>query len=68
MATRFSELNCHPQCMECNNDEGHTDPIYREKLIEMYGVEIVEGLENFKNFYHKYSISDLKEIIKKYKT
>ncbi len=67
MALRYSELNCHPQCMECNNDEAHTDSVYREKLIEMYGLEVVEGLEKMKNIEYKYSVSDLKEIIKKYK-
>jgi len=67
MATRFSVMNCHPQCCTCNNDEAHTDSIYREKMIELYGLEAVEGLELFKNLDVKYSESDLKEIIQKYK-
>lgn len=68
MAARFSVMNCHCQCQQCNNDEAHTDYIYREKMIELYGLEAVEGLERLKNIEVKYSESDLKEIIKKYKS
>lgn len=68
MAARFSVMNCHCQCQQCNNDEAHTDSIYREKMIELYGLEAVEGLERLKNIEVKYSESDLKEIIKKYKS
>jgi len=67
MATRFSLMNCHCQCEQCNNDEARTDSIYREKMIELYGLEAVEGLERLKNLDVKYSESDLKEIIQKYK-
>jgi hypothetical protein len=44
-ATRFNEMNCHPQCVRCNTFRGGEHDIYRLYLIGKYGKEAVEKLE-----------------------
>ena len=45
-AVRFNEINCNPQCTWCNLRRQGQHHIYRDKLIEIYGKEEVEKLEN----------------------
>lgn len=45
MATRYSEMNCHPQCMPCNVMQHGNIPQYRMWLVEHYGEEAVSRLE-----------------------
>jgi hypothetical protein len=46
-ATRFDERNCHAQCKRCNNWGEGEKPIYRRKLVEMYGEEEVQRMEDY---------------------
>lgn len=45
MSTRFSEMNCHPQCMPCNVMNHGNIPVYRMWLVKRYGQDEVERLE-----------------------
>lgn len=63
---RFNEDNCHKQCERCNRQlSGNLTP-YRIALINKIGLEKVELLESCNNV-KKFTIEELKEIIKKYK-
>lgn len=44
-AVFFEENNAHIQCPECNTGKGGNLEIYREKLIDLYGLEEIELLE-----------------------
>lgn len=64
----FHEKNVNAQCRNCNGKEnwtGDKNP-YALKLIEKYGPDILQELENAKTHDHNYSISDLQEIEAKY--
>jgi len=70
---RFEPLNAHKQCKSCNGGSGKytrknktvgTD--YRERLVQKIGLTKVEWLEG-PHEPAKYSIGDIKEIIKEYK-
>lgn len=45
MATRYSEMNCHPQCVACNVMQHGNIPQYRMWLVKEYGEEKVKQLE-----------------------
>ena len=63
---RYNEDNCHAQCSICNAHlSGNLVP-YREALIKKIGLDRVEALEN-DNKHKSYSVSELQNIIKKYK-
>lgn len=63
---RFEELNIHGQCVYCNQHLHGNLIDYRIRLIERIGVEKVEWLES-KHEPKRYTIPELKELIKKYK-
>jgi len=63
---RFDEQNVHRQCAPCNNHLSGNIIHYRMNLIKKLGVEAVVRLEtDFEP--KKYTIDDLKEIIKIYR-
>lgn len=41
----FNENNCHKQCRKCNRYQGGNEIAYRMGLVERYGKEYVEKLE-----------------------
>jgi hypothetical protein len=45
LSTRFNELNCHAQCVNCNWTHEGQKMIYREKLVGLYGAQEVKKLE-----------------------
>lgn len=47
-ALRYNLDNIHGQCFECNNLKSGNLKSYRIGLIERFGVEFVERLENYK--------------------
>ena len=63
---RFDEDNCHAQCVKCNRDLSGNAADYRISLVRKIGVERVEKLEGHHK-QNKYTIDDLKELIKHYK-
>ena len=48
-AVFFEENNSHSQCMICNTVKGGNLKVYREKMIDKYGLEEVERLESLRH-------------------
>jgi rubredoxin len=44
-ATMFDEMNVHAQCRHCNRFQEGNHFIYRQWLVEKYGAERVEAME-----------------------
>lgn len=72
----FNERNIHPQCVKCNKWlHGNLDN-YTVHLIQKYGPEIIQELEEGKNDEkrridtegHAYTLGELTAIYEKYKT
>ena len=45
----FEEHNSHIQCTKCNTFLGGNLEVYREKMIEKYGIEEVERFESLRH-------------------
>jgi len=67
LATRFEPNNVWPQCRKCNRFMSGNLISYREKLVEKIGLEAVENLEKIRHDKVKYTRTELKELIEKYK-
>jgi len=64
----FNEDNCHAQCWYyCNSKLSGNLIEYRKGLIDRIGVERLEHLDSIAKIEKKYTIEELKEIIKKYR-
>lgn len=63
---RFEELNCHAQCVKCNQHLSGNTVAYRINLIGRIGQAGVDWLEA-KHEPKKYTIDDLKAIKAKYR-
>lgn len=63
---RFEELNCHAQCVKCNQHLSGNTVEYRIRLIQRIGQESVDWLEGPHSPKH-YTIDDLKAITKHYR-
>jgi hypothetical protein len=64
---RFHEDNIWKSCYKCNVMLSGNQLEYRKRLIQKIGIERVEWLENNGSIVKKWSVDELKEIIKKYK-
>ena len=64
---RFHEDNVFVSCYKCNVMLSGNQIEYRKALIEKIGIKRVEWLENNGSIVKKWTIEELKEIIKKYK-
>ena len=62
---RYNEINCHAQCVRCNNFLSGNVAEYRKNLIDLIGLDIVESLENDRKT-HIYTPDELIAIRKKY--
>jgi len=67
-AVRFHEDNVWVSCYKCNVMLSGNQIEYRKRLIKKIGVERVEWLEENGNQVKKWTIEELKELIKEYKT
>ena len=65
-ALRFEPLNCHRQCVPCNQHKSGNAIEYRIGLVARIGAEAVAWLEGLHEPKH-YSIDDLKAIKAKYR-
>jgi hypothetical protein len=63
---RYSELNCHPQCVSCNIFKQGAMDIYAINLQKKYGIDILEKLQLEKNKLHQFSNYELEGLIKMY--
>jgi len=66
-ATRFDERNCHSQRVRCNMYKSGEWDIYEQRLIELYGKEVVEELKLKSRTGTGYNGSELKEKILEYR-
>ena len=64
---RFNEDNVWSSCYKCNVMLSGNLIEYRKSLVNQIGIERLEWLENNGSKEKKYTIEELKEIIKKYK-
>jgi hypothetical protein len=64
-ALRFDEDNVHGQCSMCNQFKQGNREIYRAVMIQKYGQERINELENYPK-YHKWSRPQLNNIIEQY--
>ncbi|WP_417518772.1 recombination protein NinG [Marinobacter sp.] len=58
---RFEELNCHGQCVKCNQHLSGNTVEYRIRLVQRIGLNAVDWLEG-PHEPKRYTIDDLKEI------
>lgn len=65
-ALRFEPLNCHKQCVPCNQHKSGNAIEYRIGLVARIGAEKVAWLEG-RHEAKRYTIDDLKEIKTKYR-
>lgn len=66
MATRWSESNCHPQCVACNVMQHGNMLAYRRAMVKKYGENKVNQIEAFAHTTKKWSEWELEEMIKYY--
>lgn len=64
--TRWSDINCHPQCNECNVVKGGNLKIYEQKLRAEYGDKAIDELKRWARSGNKVSSADIQEVIDKY--
>lgn len=63
----FDERNAHGQCYNCNINLKGNWRKYEDKMLEIYGKEIVEELKALDRTIIKYRIEDYLELEEKYK-
>ena len=66
-AILFDERGVHAQCHECNRFNHGEEKKYREKVISMYGIEIIEEIEKKKNETLKFTREELINMFEYYK-
>jgi len=67
MATRFFLKNIHCQCKICNQWKGGNLEVYGEKLVEQYGLGIIEELTIKSSRIKVFDIGELKALIVEFK-
>jgi len=53
----FNPKNCHKQCRKCNRFLNGNELMYRQGLIERYGLEYTENIENLANETRQYKFT-----------
>ena len=66
MVTRWEPMNVHPQCYACNMYYGGRPQNYRDHLIEDYGIEQVEDLEQRRHRTKQWDRDDIEHLIEFY--
>jgi len=64
--TRWNDINCHPQCNECNVVKGGNLKVYEIKLRAQYGDEAIDNLKQLAHSGNKVSQADIEEVIKRH--
>jgi len=67
LKTRWDEINCHPQCNECNVDKHGNLIVYEVLLRRDYGDLEIDKLKQFARSGKKVSQADIREVIDLYK-
>lgn len=64
---RYNELNCHLECVACNQHKGGNLLLYAENLPKRIGQDKFEELQSLRNKPKQYTIPEIKELIEIYK-
>lgn len=64
---RFDERNCNAQCVGCNVFKYGNLTVYALKLIDKYGVEILDTLDRTKRIERRFTVKELEDMIQQYK-
>lgn len=65
-ALRFEPLNCHKQCVPCNQHKSGDIVNYRQELVRRIGADAVEWLEG-PHLPKKYTVEQLKALTAEYR-
>lgn len=65
-SVRWDEMNCHPQCPDCNVGLSGNIPAYEAYMLNRYGEEAVENLRFKSRSAEKISTPVVKELINQY--
>lgn len=65
--TRWNALNCWPQCNECNVEKQGNLIVYEARLRRQFGDAAIDGLIEFANSNVKFTLEDIKNVIKIHK-
>jgi len=65
--TRWHELNCWPQCNDCNVNKHGNLKVYEVNLIDKFGKEAIEELKVLSRVSKKVFNYEIEELTKKYK-
>jgi len=63
---RYSEINCHAQCIGCNLFKYGNMAEYAERMEKLYGQGIIQKLNRQKRKMKQWKPAELEKIIKKY--
>ena len=66
MSTRWHELNIFQQCKQCNGFRGGEQFKFARQLNADYGEGTAEEMERLGNQMRKYSIQELRDLLKHY--
>ena len=67
LITRFSEDNCHPQCVGCNVFKSGNLGEYAHYILKTYGEEKLDELHQLKHQIVKFKVYDYEQMIGKWK-
>ncbi len=65
--TRWNNINCHPQCNECNVEKGGNLKVYEQKLRQQYGDDNIDALKHFARSGGKVTNVEIQLVIDKYR-
>lgn len=66
MNTRWHELNCWPQCNDCNVVKGGNLEVYERLLRAKYGDKAIDELRQLAQSSDKFSLSDIESVVERY--
>lgn len=70
LGTRFNEKNCGPQCYDCQREietNKELELTFADKLMKMYGPDVLEELEVLKNTITKISQEEYRDMCEEFK-
>ena len=64
---KYDEMNCHSQCTSCNQHHHGNLDIYTERMIELYGPEILVILKVQEQLHHRATSQDYRRMAAEYR-
>lgn len=66
-ATRYDDMNVHPQCVSCNRFKSGRGSAYAAHLVKRYGEGVILKLDTKSRKVKQYKLGDLKEMVKEWR-